>query len=281
MSTCLVSSAAPFARDLAAPEFTAPEAGRSPGGDGDLALLRRAFAPAQPSAASLDLLRTHSLVLRQPAGPLELSSPAQPVPAWWLLRRGRVALGWRNEQGVFVEQRLIGPGEWLDVAGATASPAAWVEDAQCRTAVELMALPLSTLYNACAGDSALMQALGDLLSARVRGLSRRLHDVVTADVPARLARWLLRRLEGQGAAQPARLVLTELKQSIAAQLGTTSETFSRALRRFADAGIVQVQGYELTVLDAQALAEVAWPNTRGGRARRSLATFGRVGAASS
>lgn len=243
---------------------------RSTEGEADIALLRRAFDPSEPDEASLDTLRTHSLVVRHPIGPFHLASPAAPVPAWWLLRRGRMALGWQTEQGVFAEKRLIGPGEWLDVAGAMGTPVAWTESAQCRTPVELLAVPLNVLYQACAQDLALMQAVGRLLATRVRSLSDTLHDVVTADVPARLARWLLRRLDARGSEQPLRLVLTELKQSIAAQLGTTSETFSRALRKLSDAGLVQVEGYALTVLDADALACIAWPSMGGTSARQSF-----------
>lgn len=245
----------------------------------DLALLRRAFAPARPADATLERLRTHGLVLRHDIGAFDLPGPAQPVPAWWLLRRGRMALGWQAEPGPFVERQLIGPGDWLDVAGALSSPPAWVDAAQCRTPVELLALPLRSLFDACAEDPALMRAVGELLAGRVRHLSDTLHDVVTADVPARLARWLLRRVEGAAPAALAspRLVLTELKQAIAAQLGTTSETFSRALRRLADAGIVQVRGYELTLLDLPALQAIAYPACGSGRARQSFAAARRGG----
>ncbi len=248
----------------------------------DLALLRRAFAPARPSEATLERLRTHSLVVRHGIGNLDLpGGPVHPVPAWWLLRRGRMSLGWLAEQGGFVEKHMIGPGEWLDVAGALSESPAWVDAAQCRTPVELLAIPLRTLFDAAAQDPELMRAVSQQLASRVRTLSDTLHDVVTADVPARLARWLLRRVEGAldglgglgglgGMAAP-KLVLTELKQAIAAQLGTTSETFSRALRRLADAGIVKVQGYELTLLDLPALQAIAYPAQRGGSARQSFA----------
>lgn len=247
----------------------------------DIAMLRRAFAPAQPAEATLERLRTHSLVVRHGIGRLDLPGPTQPVPAWWLLRRGRMSIGWEAEGGDFVEKHLIGPGEWLDVAGALSQPAAWVDAAQCRTPVELLALPVRTLFQACAEDPELMRAVGTLLSGRVRSLSDTLHDVVTADVPARLARWLLRRLgtDRPGGAVPPTLVLTELKQSIAAQLGTTSETFSRALRRLADAGIVRVKGYELALLDVAALQGIAYPAARGS-ARQSFASrAGRSGSA--
>lgn len=237
----------------------------------DRALLRRAFAPSTLAEASLERLRSQGLVLRQPIGALALPGPSRPVPAWWLLRRGSLALGGFTEQGEFVARQLLQPGDWLDVAGALAGAGGWLDAVQCRTPVELLALPVSGLFDAAAEDPALMQAIARLLAGRVRGLSDTLRDVVTADVPARLARWLLRRLDPQDDREGGpRLVFTELKQSVAAQLGTTSETFSRSLRRLVTAGIVRVNGYEVTVLDLPALQAIAWPPSGAGSARQSF-----------
>lgn len=247
------------------------------GPHGDLDLLRRAWAPARPDTATLEALRTASRVVQHRIGLFELASPADPAPAWWLLRRGRMALGWINEQGHFVERQQITAGDWLEVAGATGSSPAWLHTAQCRTPVELLVLPLDAIYRACAQDAALLQAVGALLSGQVRRLNDTLNDVVTADVPARLARWLLRRLDESSTPGASRLVLTELKQAIAAQLGTTSETLSRALRRLDDAGIVQVRGYELTVFDRAALQSIAWPQASAGSARQSFSKHRRGG----
>jgi CRP-like cAMP-binding protein len=249
-----------------------PTALPASGAHGDLELLRRAWAPARPDTATLEALRAACRVVQHPIGTFNLPSPADPLPAWWLLRRGRMALGWINEQGHFIEKQQITAGDWLEVAGAALSTPAWLHAAQCRTPVELLVLPLDALYQACAQDPALLRAVGALLCSQVHRLNDTLNDVVTADVPARLARWLLRRLDESATPGATRLVLTELKQAIAAQLGTTSETLSRALRRLDDAGVVQVRGYELTVFDRPALQSIAWPQAPAGSARQSFAT---------
>ena len=211
---------------------------------------------------------------------LGLPGPAQPLPCWWLLRRGRVSLGWVSDRGEFTEHHPLVPGDWLEVAGALAQPPRWTDAVQCRTPVELLALPLRLLFEVAADDPALQQAMAALLSGRVRELADTLRDVVSADVPARLARWMLRRLKDDGdALDPTALPvlqLGDLKQTIAAQIGTTSETFSRALRRLQDAAIVQVDGYRVTLLDREALERVAHPRGRGS-ARQSFARGRKAG----
>ncbi|MBK6854973.1 MAG: hypothetical protein IPG93_26225 [Burkholderiales bacterium] len=94
---------------------------------------------------------------------------------------------------------------------------------------------------------------------------------------------MLRRLKGDGdALDPAALPvlqLADLKQTIAAQIGTTSETFSRPAPSPAGfAAIVQVDGCRVTLLDREALEQVAHPRGRGS-AGRSFARGARPGEA--
>lgn len=224
----------------------------------DLALLRRAFAPAVPDEAVLQRLLDAARLLRCLAGPLAVASPRRPEPSWWLLRAGRIGLGPRGGGGMVLEQRWIGPGEWLDVAGALSGHGGWLEHAVCHTPVELLAVPLAALYEACAADSAFAQAFAGVLAQRVRGLNDTLQELAGADVPVRFARWLLRQLAAQGddSATPT-LVLAQRKQQIARQLRTTSETLSRTLSKLARSGLLEVHGYVLTVRDPAALRTLA------------------------
>ncbi len=229
------------------------------GADSDLHLMQRAFSPAAPSEEALRLVLDASRLVCCTAGPFVLASPRRPEPSWWLLRHGRMGLGQRAEDGSFVEERSIGPGEWLDVAGSLSRPAGWIQAAVCHSPVELLALPLSGMYEACALDPAFAQAWGGVLAQRVRQLSETVQDMATADVPVRLARWLLRRVDPQAEGPAVTVTLHERKQAIARQLCTTSETLSRTLRRFAGAGMLDVQGYAIVIHDLAALREVARP----------------------
>lgn len=224
----------------------------------DAALLRSAFAPAVVPESVLQRLLEAARLVRCGAGPLTVASPRRPEPSWWLLRSGRIGLGPRSAEGAVTEQRWIGPGEWLDVAGALSGHGGWLEHAVCHTPVELLAVPLSALYEACAADPGFAQAFAGVLAQRVRSLNDTLQELAGADVPVRFARWLLRQLAAQGEDGPApQLVLGERKQSIARQLRTTSETLSRTLSRLSRDGILEVKGYALTVRDPAALRALA------------------------
>lgn len=225
----------------------------------DAALLRAAFAPALPADALLQRLLEAARLVRCAPGPLTIASPRRPEPSWWLLRSGRIGLGPRTAEGVVAEQHWIGPGDWLDVAGALSGHGGWLEQAVCHTPVELLALPLAALYEACAADPAFAQAFAGVLAQRVRSLTDTLQELTGADVPVRFARWLLRQLAAQGDDESAtpQLVLGERKQAIARTLRTTSETLSRTLSRLSREGILEVKGYALTVRDPAALRALA------------------------
>jgi len=222
-------------------------------------LLRHAFAPATLSEPALAHLTDAARLVRCAPGPFLIASPRRPEPSWWLVSRGRMALGTRTPSGQFVERRGIGPGEWLETAGAMSAPGTWLEQAECRTAVELLAIPLTSLSEACTIDSAFPQAYAAVLARRIRELTDNLQYLTGADVPGRVARWLLRQApshEGDGAVH---LRLTERKQAIARHLGTTSESLSRAFRRLTDDGLIAVRGYEVTLHDLDGLQRLAYP----------------------
>jgi CRP-like cAMP-binding protein len=249
-----------------------PGAGEAPAGaavyDGDVDLLRKAFgkpAVAEPTLRRLAVAARH---VRCDPGPLQLASPRRPKPAWWLVRTGHVSMGSLAASRAFVEKRSLGPGEWLDVAGALSARGTWIDHAVCRTPAELLAVPLSALYEACAQDPNFTQAFGGVLAARVRELNEQLDDMAGADAPVRLARWLQRHLASAAdAAKPVQFVLHDRKQSIARQLCITSETLSRTLRRLSDDGLISVKGYELTIHDPAALRALARPADERRRTR--------------
>ncbi len=88
----------------------------------------------------------------------------------------------------------------------------------------------------------------------VRELVGLLEDVVLRDAAARVARHLLQSDESKGKAV---FTLPMRKRDLASHLNLTSETLSRTLRRFADHGLIEVDGTKLRVLDSQRLQDVA------------------------
>jgi CRP/FNR family transcriptional regulator len=210
-------------------------------------------AAAKPSSW-VALAACASLVAAAP-GPL--AEPAcDPPGAWWLIVDGEFSLGASCGSGGFFETARLGPGQWLDLAGSLCEPGGWATEVRCRHAGHLAALPMQVLLQTAADDPVVMRAMLAVMAAQLREQRERLDEVAACDVPVRLARWLLRHL-AIDSALPVRVVLNQRKQDLARQLCTTSETLSRTLKRLGQSGVIEVHGYELTVLDLTALRRLA------------------------
>ncbi len=94
-----------------------------------------------------------------------------------------------------------------------------------------------------------------VLSRRLRRFAVQVEALTLREVPERLAAWLLLLDEEQGGHGEVTLDLA--KNQLANLLGATPETFSRVLARLAKEGLVETRGRALTILDAEALADVA------------------------
>jgi CRP-like cAMP-binding protein len=94
------------------------------------------------------------------------------------------------------------------------------------------------------------------LSARLHQISAVLEKLTLKDVPARLASYLLEHA-AEGPDGSAYVELDVTKTSLAAELGTVPETLSRALRRFADAGLVFQEGKRIVLADEPSLRLIA------------------------
>ena len=246
------------------PSIADPESAAMSPDSIDVTLLRQGFGRFLVFESTLRLLAAAAHRERCPAGPLSIASPCAPEAAWWLVASGRVSVGTARDG--FIEKRRLGPGEWLDVAGALSAPGTWLDQVVCRTSVELLAVPLSAIVAACTTDTAFTTAFAGVLADRVRDLNERIDDMAGADAHVRLARWLLRQIDRDAChGGPVRIVLNQRKHQIARRLSTTSETLSRTLRSLCDAGVIEVRDYELTILDAAALRTLA--NERGASRR--------------
>jgi CRP/FNR family transcriptional regulator len=90
------------------------------------------------------------------------------------------------------------------------------------------------------------------LSQKLYHLTDLTHDLGLRTVRGRLARFLLKHAQAEGAS-PARWTHVE----IASQIGTVREVVSRTLRAFVAQGLIEVQRHRIVVLDEAELAREA------------------------
>ncbi|MGC4078099.1 MAG: Crp/Fnr family transcriptional regulator [Rubrivivax sp.] len=174
-----------------------------------------------------------------------------------LVQSGDVALGYRGADGVFhIERPVRGPA-WLDQSSA------WLHenhalDARATTEAVIVELPRDAVQALIERYPALGRHLVASLAREVQTLQMNTHELMHKDAPARFAAWLVQRIELTDAAGLRGVVrLTERKRDIASQLAITPETLSRLMRSLTRQGVISVAGYNVQVLDAPALRQIA------------------------
>jgi CRP/FNR family transcriptional regulator len=201
-------------------------------------------------AGTLGVLEAESRVRRFPKGQV-LCSEGDPGEELLLLETGRVTVS-RFSQGGHetVLAELDAPTAFGELALFDAAPRSATVTAA--TGVQIRYLARRVVLDLVEREPRVAIAMMQGLGAMVRATNERLGDVLSLDVPGRLAKWLLAHDGGEG-----RVPLDQSQESLALSLGTTRETLNRALRRFERRGIVAVEGHEIGLLDIAALQSIA------------------------
>ncbi|MFA6596100.1 MAG: Crp/Fnr family transcriptional regulator [Ignavibacteriaceae bacterium] len=94
---------------------------------------------------------------------------------------------------------------------------------------------------------------------RLKSIINQLEDISSKEVPNRLAKYLLKEVKTAGTENlPEPFVkLTIPKSTIAAYIGTITETLSRSFKKLQDEGIIRVNGKKIFVKDLKGLKELA------------------------
>ena len=89
------------------------------------------------------------------------------------------------------------------------------------------------------------------LSLLLRRFARQIEELTFAEVPARIAGYLIELAERKSTSFQGKTYLDlEMKKGeIASRLGTVSETLSRSFRKMKEEGILEVEGSRVTILD--------------------------------
>jgi CRP-like cAMP-binding protein len=160
--------------------------------------------------------------------------------------------------------RNVRGGEWID-AWTAWSGAPLVEGGIAESDCLVWELPLVDVDHVAGQHPGTLRALLALTATRVRRLTEEKHGLLSQDVLARCAQWLLDALPDS--ADGSTVVLSQRKRSIAAQIGATPETFSRMLRQLRERKAIDVEGYRIRVADPETLRKLA----ADGAQRRPLA----------
>lgn len=203
----------------------------------------------QASRAHLDEVLRHAKTLYFLRDQV-IARRGEPVPGLYAVAYGMVKLALRADTGAERVLRLVGPAQTFgEVVLFLQQPLPL--DAVAVLDTRLVLVPAEPLIALTERDAGFGRSLIASLCQRMHALVCDFEATSMHGATARLATYLESLASEPGA---TRVVLPAAKKLIAARLGMTKETFSRALHELAAAGLVEVAGREVVLLDRAGLA---------------------------
>ncbi len=219
--------------------------------DAIVAVARVPMFSALGEGELLELLRA-CLVRYLPSG-TQVISPRRKADSFYAILDGMVKVYKLSAGGDEQILHLYGPGQTFGEAAMWAG-GAFPAYAETTSDAALLVVGRKTLRNLVASNAGLAMGIVAGLSAKLREFNLLIERLSLKDVPSRLASVLVDLLE-RSTNDTIRLGRT--KRELASQIGTVPETLSRALKKLKLAGLINVAGAEITILDPVGLARLA------------------------
>lgn len=217
-------------------------------------------APLFSGLGPAQLAKVRSIVRSVTIGRRQvLFREGEPVEGMYVLLTGRVKIYKLSPDGKEHVLHVVRPGQAFAEA-AVFMPGGYPAYAEGLQPSQALLLPKAAFLELLAEDPGISLSIIATLSRYLKQFADRIEDLSLKDVSARVARWFL-----STSAERGRDFwdLEVTKGVLAGQLGTVSETLSRTLRKFQDAGWVQVRGRFVKILDRAALEAVAAGSNEG------------------
>ena len=183
----------------------------------------------------------------------QVLSPMQQADSFFVILAGKVKLFKLSTRGDEQILHIYGPGQTF---GEAAMWAGGYYPAHAETLAEttLLIVRRNVLKDLLARNADLAMGMLAGMSAKLREFNQLIEQLSLREVPVRLANVLLELPAKPGTNT---VVLKQTKRELAAQIGTIAATLSRALKKLKASGMIDVKGAEITILDPDALAELA------------------------
>jgi CRP-like cAMP-binding protein len=217
-------------------------------------------------------LIAQSMVLRHARRRETVFVQGAPADALYVVVRGSVLLRRTGRTGerrglTMIERRgVFGEAGLVEGTRRPASAEA-IDDTQ------LLALPRSDVLRLLSHEPLVAQGLLRELGRTVRRLTEQLTDATLLDLPARVAKTLVRIVEVRRAADPQALPIVTISQGKVAELaGASRQSVNAVLSTLAQRGLVRVDGGRILVTDMDGLRARAGLDMAAVRAGARAAT---------
>jgi len=198
--------------------------------------------------SSADLIRIASITAPKMFKEGEyLFHEGEPVHGFYIVQKGAVNIHRTTPTGKEKVIHIFREGESFAEA-ALASTSGYPADARAVAPSQVLLIQKEGFMDLLRSHPELMLRMMASISAHLKHLVEQMEDLALKDVETRLANWLLKRCPDREGTDPVHIQLTIQKRVLAAELGTSSETFSRTLAKFRELELIAVDRQIITVL---------------------------------
>lgn len=180
---------------------------------------------------------------------------ADPIRSFYVVLSGQLKLYRSSADGKEQTLQLLGPGDPFGLCTAFATDSFPASAMSIEESV-VMLIPGTVIEATARQEPAILFNIIQILSRRLKDSMALIESLALKELPGRLASFLTHSLAEQRSDQNA-VELTISQRELAKILGATPEALSRTLRKMANDGILSTSGRTVTILDCQALAQLA------------------------
>jgi len=182
-----------------------------------------------------------------------LFSQGDPAERFYLVLRGQIQLFRLSPGGAEKVIELVSPGQTFAEALMFLNAPRYPVCAGALTPAELLSLDARDFAQMLRESVDTCFLMLGSLSQRLRGLIGEIDNLTMHTASSRVARYLLAKVP-----QNRRAIKLDVRKGVlASRLSIQPETFSRVVKELGGRGIIEVHGAEVTILDRDALGEVA------------------------
>ena len=217
----------------------------------DMTMIRQCHLFAGLSDDNIKLLSSIIRVKKFVRGDLLFEEGSQAI-GFYVVAKGKVKIYKLSAEGKERLLHIVHPGNSFADA-AIFDDGCYPAFAETLTETTLLFFPKRDFLDLLHSHSQLAINMIAGLARYLRQFTVQIEDLTFRDVPARLARYLLSLAGNNGSA----VVLPLSKAQLASNLGTTSETLSRTLRKLSDEELIAVHGKTIDLYNLDRLQELA------------------------
>lgn len=176
----------------------------------------------------------------------------------YLVKSGQLLISTTSDRGREVAYDLFLPGQIFDVV-ALFSNAKYVLEARALNESDLVCVSRDFIQKRMHQNIDLALDIAKYLALTLQRQSNKIIELSFYSLKTRLARWMqyLVSIEGQDLTAGTPIEVAASQRTIAALTGVSRETINRQFKRWSDAGMIEVSGGRIRILDRAALLRLS------------------------